>query len=324
MLERVERLCAGTLDAKSLRERVLAEVRRAVPFDAQVWVLTDPVTRVGTSPLADVPGLSWPDLPDLIRWRYLAESTRWTTVMDAGASVRFLHETDGTWHDPAIVDVATVVFHDRFGCWAWLDLWRTTPFASAERALLDSFVRPVTEGLRRAQARTFLPGSMTPHDGPSVLVLGPDLHVRQQTSAAVETLHRLNPPDDPIPAIPAAAYNVAAALVSASMPAWSRVHLGGGRWATLRASRLSEGGDLAVSIETCTPAERLEVFALAHGLSGREREVLAELCTGADTRQLARTFVLSEHTVNDHVKAILAKTGSATRGVLLSRIAGTG
>lgn len=323
MLDRVERLCAGTLDAKALRERVLAEVRRAVPFDAQVWVLTDPVTRVGTSPLADVPGLDWSELPGLIRWRYRADETRWTTVMDAGTSVRFLRDTGATWHDPAIVDVATLVFHDRFGCWAWLDLWRTTPFEPAERATLGSLVRPVAEGLRRAQARTFVSGPTTPHDGPSVLVLSPDLQVRQQTSAAMETLRRLNPPDDPIPAIPAAAYNVAAALVSASMPAWSRVHLGGGRWVTLRASHLTEGGDIAVSIETCTPAERLEVFALAYGLSGREREVLAALCTGADTRQLARTFVLSEHTVNDHVKAILAKTGSATRGVLLSRVAGT-
>jgi DNA-binding CsgD family transcriptional regulator len=33
--------------------------------------------------------------------------------------------------------------------------------------------------------------------------------------------------------------------------------------------------------------------------------------------------VLSEHTVNDHVRAVLAKTGSATRQVLLSRIAGS-
>ena len=32
--------------------------------------------------------------------------------------------------------------------------------------------------------------------------------------------------------------------------------------------------------------------------------------------------MLSGHTVNDHVKAVLAKTGTATRQALLSRIAG--
>ena len=52
--------------------------------------------------------------------------------------------------------------------------------------------------------------------------------------------------------------------------------------------------------------------------------MLAELVTGADTRALARRLVVSEHTVNDHVKSVLSKTGTATRHTLLSRIAGTG
>jgi len=59
-------------------------------------------------------------------------------------------------------------------------------------------------------------------------------------------------------------------------------------------------------------------------LTPREREVLAELVTGTDSRHLARRLVLSEHTVNDHIKAILAKTGAPTRPTLLARVAGTG
>ncbi|MGH3877772.1 MAG: LuxR C-terminal-related transcriptional regulator, partial [Actinophytocola sp.] len=189
-------------------------------------------------------------------------------------------------------------------------------------------------GVRRAQARTYVAHtSAVDVGGPAMLVLDPDLHVRVQTAAAAEALHQLNPPDEPIPAIPAAAYNVAAALVAQEHgvplgPPWSRIHLGQGRWLTLRASRISptgaSEGDIAVSIAASTPVERLEVFALAHALSRREREVLAELVTGADTRALARRLVVSEHTVNDHVKSVLAKTGTTTRQTLLSRIAGTG
>jgi DNA-binding CsgD family transcriptional regulator len=229
------------------------------------------------------------------------------------------------------------VFADRFGCWAWLELWRRAPgapFTAADRAYLAALAAPVTAGMRQAQARTFVahpPGVDV--GGPAVLVLDPDLQVRVQTRAAAEALHRLNPPDEPIPAIPAAAYNVAAALVAQEHgvpvgPAWSRIHLGQGRWLTLRASRISPtgsgAGDIAVSIAASTPAERLEVFALAHALSRRERQVLAELATGADTRALARRLVVSEYTVNDHVKSVLAKTGTTTRQALLSRIAGTG
>ena len=194
-------------------------------------------------------------------------------------------------------------------------------------------VRTITLGLRSAQARTFVDESPPLDiDGPAVVVLGPDLQVRHQTTGAVEALHRLNPPDDPIPAIPAAAYHVAAALVAVEEgvpvgPPWSRMHLRAGRWVDLHAARMADevsgGGErIAVTIEPSTPSERLEVFALAHGLSPREREVLSALATGADSRSLADQLFLSEHTVNDHVKAVLAKTSTRTRQALLSRAVG--
>jgi DNA-binding CsgD family transcriptional regulator len=339
-LDRIERLCDSVLTAKALREQVLAEIRRVLPFDAHAWLLTDPVTRVGTSPLADIPGLAWDRLPELGRLRYLTLTNRWPELLDAGTPVSTLAEATGgdlsvsaLWRDFqsgfGVVDVAAVAFGDRFGCWGWLDLWRVAPgaiYGSADGKFLESLAGPVTAGLRRAQARTFVDDSPPlPLHGPAVVVLGPDLQVRTQTTGAVEALHRLNPPDDPIPAIPAAAYNVAGALVAEEAgspvgPPWSRVHLSAGRWVTLHAARMGE--DIAVTIEPSTPSERLEVFALAHGLSPREREVLSALATGADSRSIGEMLFLSEHTVNDHVKAVLAKTGSATRQVVVSRAAG--
>jgi DNA-binding CsgD family transcriptional regulator len=346
--ERIERLCAGDLTVKRLRELVLAEIRRVIAFDAHVWLMTDPVTRVGTSPLADVPGLAWPDLPRLGRWRYLTTLNRWAELMDAGTPVARLHErtagdltASALWRESqrelGVVDVAAIVFWDRHGCWAWLDLWRYTPappFTDRDARFLTQLWSPLTTGLRLAQARTFVPDQVpVPLEGPAVLVLDPDLQVRMQTSAAVETLYRLNPPDDPIPTIPAAAYNVAAALIAIEQhvpvgpAAWSRVHLGHGRWVTLRAARIGPTGagegDITVSIEASSPAERLDVFARAHALTTREREILEHLAHGEDTRTIAAHLVVSDHTVNDHVKAVLAKTGSTSRRTLLSRITGT-
>ena len=346
--DRIERLCGSGLAAKPLRERLLAEIRRDVAFDAHVWLLTDPVTRVGTSPLAAVPALPWSRLPELGRLRYLTRVNRWTDLMDAGTPVSLLAEATGgdlsksrLWlealRDLGVVDVASIAFWDRFGCWAWLDLWRCAPsgcFGPADGDFLAAQVRTITLGLRSAQARTFVDASPPLDiDGPAVLVLSPDLQVRHQTSGAVETLFRLNPPDDPIPTIPAAAYHVAAALVAFEQgvpvgPPWSRMHIGAGRWLTCRADRMTDevsgGGDadIAVTFEPTTPTDRLEVFALAHGLSVREREVLGLLATGLDSRELAARLVLSEHTVNDHVKAVLAKTSTRTRQALLSRAVG--
>ncbi|WP_344517462.1 LuxR family transcriptional regulator [Nocardia seriolae] len=259
--EAVDRLCAGSLTAKMLREQVLAEIRRVVPFDAHAWLLTDPVTRVGTSPLADIPGLRWPDLPRFGRLRYLTRINRWTDMIAAGAPVGTLYRaTDGNlaasalWREAqaalGVTDVAALVFWDRFGCWAWLDLWRyrpARPFTSEEVGFLAMLTDSITAGLRRAQARTFSAVPPAESVGPAVLVLGPGLDVRLQTSSAVETLLRLNPPDEPMSAIPAAAYNVGAALIADEHgipvgPPWSRVHLGAGRWVTLRAARISPTG----------------------------------------------------------------------------------
>src|SRR5215813_8050941 len=77
LADRAGAICRRPLPAKALREELVALVRRAVPFGGYNFPLTDPVSRVGTSPLADVPGLSWPRLPTLICSRYLTAYCRW-------------------------------------------------------------------------------------------------------------------------------------------------------------------------------------------------------------------------------------------------------
>lgn len=72
------RLCESLVDARTLRLGLLGELGQMVPFDAYAWLLTDPETSVGSSPLADVPCL--PELPRLIRLKYLTEVNRWTQL----------------------------------------------------------------------------------------------------------------------------------------------------------------------------------------------------------------------------------------------------
>jgi hypothetical protein len=87
-VERVERLAMRATDTRVQRVRVLEELRRAVPFDAHAWLLTDPETEVGTAPLAHVP---WFDqLPRQILLKYLTPLNRWTTLLDR--PVGLLHE----------------------------------------------------------------------------------------------------------------------------------------------------------------------------------------------------------------------------------------
>ena len=63
---RLERACLEPGTSKQLRVSVLDLLRPVVPTTPNVWLLTDPVTRVGTVPLAHIPGLPWAELPALV------------------------------------------------------------------------------------------------------------------------------------------------------------------------------------------------------------------------------------------------------------------
>ncbi|MEV6659808.1 helix-turn-helix transcriptional regulator [Nocardia fluminea] len=337
--DRIGLLCRAGHSAKRLRELVLVEIRARIPFIGHVFALTDPVTAVATAPLADVPGLDLALLPDLIRARYLTELNRWDTVRGTGAH-SLLGATDGDpqrsllWRtaqrDLGVSDSATVTFADRYGCWGFLELLRYTesPFTTTELGVLSTLTTPLTAGLRRTVGATFVESdSRLAPLGPAVVLLDDTLRVRSRTAAAAESLLRLLPPDEPIPPVPASVYNAGAALLAAEAavplgPATSRVHLGGNRWLTVKADRI--GPDIAVTLEPSTAAERLDLFARAHALSARESQVLTLLATGLDSRELAAELFLSEHTINDHVKAVLAKSGTRTRQRLLTRVLGVG
>lgn len=341
-VERVDRLAGGIADARSLRVGLLEEIGRHVAFDAYAWLLTDPETEVGADPIADVPYLA--DLPRLIRLKYLTTTNRWTQL--ATPVSRLYADTNGhpdrslVWRellsDYGVADVASLVFRDRFGCWGFLDLWRIGPdatFSSDDAQYLSAIADKVTELLRRCQAHTFSANTPTdfPH-GPAVLVLSPELHVSAHTADTETYLRALIPIEGKQQPVPAGAYNVAAQLVAIEAgvddhPPRARVHLEGGAWLRLRAARMSgpdqPRADIAVTIETASPAERIDLFSRAHGLSRREAELMAALARGSDTRGLASELYVSENTVQDHLKSIFAKTGTRNRRALIARALGS-
>lgn len=310
------------MDSRTLRSAVLDRLRRTVGFDAYAFLLTDPVTGVGSDPLADVPVL--PQLPVLIRLKYLTPVNRWTSLADAA---RLESPSDSLlWTEllaeHGVTDIASMVFRDRFGCWGWLDLWRLgTRFTGGELNSLRAALPGITAELRSCQAATFAAGTPSaPRPGPAVLLLSPSLGVRGQTPQSQAYLQTLLPT-----AIPASAYNVAAQLLAVESgvdehDASARVHLADGVWLTLRAARL--GDEIAVTIEETSPGERLDLYSRAIGLTAREAELLGYLAEGLDTKEVAGRMFLSEHTVQDHLKSVFAKAGTRSRRAVLSRALG--
>src|SRR5689334_23242582 len=208
--EAVGRACRGGLNPRELRLEALAAIRRAVGFDAYAWLVADPETAVGSSPLADVPCL--PRLPQLIRLKYLTAVNRWTALPGPVASLAQATGGDLSgslmWRELLreyqVTDIASAVYRDRFGCWGFLDLWRTgaPPFTGEDLGFLAGIAGQVTAALRQGVARTFTPGSAgaaagdQPSAGPVVLLLAPNLAVRAQTPPTQRYLRVLVPPEE--------------------------------------------------------------------------------------------------------------------------------
>ena len=327
----VDRLGAKQGDSRVFRAEVVDRLRRAIGFDWFAWVLTDPGTTVGVDPLAQVPDLA--ELPTVVRLKYLTTVNRWTGLEDVSVLGDRASESL-LWRDVqrshGVVDVASVVFRDRFGCWGFLDLWSTRAYTAQHVALLRRLAPTLTAVLRARQASTFgvVPaGPSRSLPGPAVLLLRDDLSVVGRTEAAQEWLRTMLPQPDGHAPIPAGAYNVAAQLLARQAGVdghepMARVHLADGVWVTLRASRVDPGDQIAVTIEPTAPADRLDLFARATGLSVRERELVELLARGADTAEAAARMSLSPHTVQDHLKSVFTKTGTHNRRVLLSHALG--
>ena len=344
--EKVERICADEPDARALRLRVLEALRDAVAFDAFVWLVTDPVTAVGSAPVADVPCL--PELPRLIRLKYLTPVNRWTALARREDPVALLdRETKGdrsrslVWRELlrayAIGDVASVALADRHGCWGFLDLWRGETgarFDDDDARLLGEIAPRLTRAIRETQAHTFVAPAVTDRRalGPAVVLLDEDLTITARTPATDTWLELLLPTPEGQAPVPASVYNVAAQLLAAEQHvdegrATARVHLVDGLWVTLRAARLdapalSTSSGIAVTIEEASPLDRLDIFTRAFAFTPREAELLGHLARGADTREVAERMFLSELTVQDHLKSIFAKTADHSRRGLVSRALG--
>jgi DNA-binding NarL/FixJ family response regulator len=347
--ERIVALGEAGLDDRDLRRQILTVLGEVIAFDSFAWLLTDPVTAVGAAPLAEVPRVS--ELPALIKAKYATPVNRWTILLRQAPPVRLLSEATGgelarsrVWREVmsryGVSDVASAVFADQYGCWGFLDLWRHSPFHTADADFLATVTAPLARALRQCQARTFTEPAAAHRDdtGPVVLTLDDGLRITSRTAASQAWLDVLLPPGPSEQAVPASVYNVAAQLLSAEEgiddhPAVTRTHLAGGFWLTLRAARLHSGhepaasaaggGTIVVTIEEASATDRLDLFGRAFGFTARERELLSLLAIGSDTRALARQMSLSEHTVQDHLKSIFAKTGSRDRITLLSRALGT-
>ncbi len=335
--DRLERLAESTLDCDSIRREAIADLQRVIGFDRWCWPLSDPETLLPSSGIAEhdfgpgVPrsleleygGDKFAAKHDVARRANPSGSLSLDTHGDLACSSRW----DQVMRPVGIGDVAVAACRDALGCWGWIEAYRDQddqPFDQQDVDLLEQVGSQLGSALRRSAMG--LPDGTVGSSPPGVIVLDGGLNAVSWTAGARAWI-------DALPS--AALFARWGMLPSVVYPAATRARSGqdrtearalvqavDGRWVMVEAAPLDgeRDGETAVSLRSATPAETYRLLCRAYALSRRERDVVALVVLGLDTRAVAGRLFISPHTVQDHLKSVFDKVGIHSRRELLATL----
>ena len=342
--ERLESLGEASLDCDSLRYEAVAALRGVIGFNRWCWPLADPDTLI---PLSGVAEHDYgPAVPRVLELEYSGDDFAAMDVLARRASPAgsLSGETGGDlarsprWDEVlrpvGIGDEAVIACRDALGCWGWLKAYRDSadrPFAEHDIDLLSQVGPALGAALRRSLMRDSRSSGEAPSP-PGVIMLDCDLRPLTWTAGARAWI-------DVLPAasiyaalgmLPAMVYPVATLARSGNGANGTGDGAHGsraleravdGRWVMIEAATL-EGrneGAIAVTLRDATAGEAFDRLCRIYALTRRERQVVAALVAGLDTRAVTERLFISRHTVQDHLKSVFAKIDVHSRRELVAR-----
>jgi DNA-binding CsgD family transcriptional regulator len=337
--ERLERLATSTLDCDSIQHEAIADLQRLVGFDRWCWSFADPKTLL---PLGGVAEHDYgPMLPRVLELEYSGGDFAAKDVLarransagslstETGGDLARSPRWDEVMRPVGIGDVAVVACRDAHGCWGWIEAYRDggeRPFHDGDLEFLAEVGPALGSALRRGLGFTPPPDrDRTKPSTTGVIVLNADLHVVGATAGARSWI-------DAFPLarlfaawgmLPATIYPVAtrARTGSGATEAHALDRVADGRWVMVEAAPLEERahGEIAVTLRDATSRETFGRRCRIYGLSPREREVVAALVAGLDTRAVTERLFISRHTVQDHLKSVFEKMSIHSRREMLAK-----
>jgi DNA-binding CsgD family transcriptional regulator len=310
------------LDATCLAfDRLL---RRCVPYEVAAWSTQDPVTGLFTSCTvsgmpkdlereaqifgyefrADEPNT----FPDMISEARTVGILSEATAGDLDSSARYRELLRGLG---CVDEIRAVLWADR-------QPWGSAVLYGAERRFTQQDAERVATVAPHAARALRLVLLRSAASRPEAVVDPPGiLEVEAQGRVVAVTAPGRRWLEVGGPALVTAANSVAAAV--RGNRAWegasSRLSLPDAGVLCLHAARAA-GDDhrIAVIVDMARPAAVAAMLVEAYALTPRQRQVLALLLLGRSMTQIARELDVSEHTANDHRKAIYRRVGVTSRG----------
>jgi DNA-binding CsgD family transcriptional regulator len=335
--ERLERLGGSALDSFSIQREAIADLQRVIGFDRWCLPAADPRTLI---PLGGVAEHDFgPNVPRALELEYSSDHFAAKHVLarrvnsvgslsaETGGDLARSPRWDEVMRHAGMGDIAAAACRDALGCWGWIEAYRDQtdrPFDDDDLELLASAGSSLSPALRRGVTAA-VPGNTSDQAGPGVIVLNPDLSIVSRTAGARAW----------IDAMPAAGLFAAWGILQPTVyPVATRAREGGtpaaaraldraadGRWVVIEAASLEgdSADKIAVTLRAATPAETFDLLCRAYALTHRERDVVAALVAGLDTRAVTERLVISRYTVQDHLKSVFQKVGVRSRRELLTR-----
>lgn len=339
----VELACSGH-DFSEFAQRAIGLLDSAVSLDAWCVMTADPLTLLITGAVGENLPTSDPDnAAEFFRIEYSGEDfINFADLARTGTKVGILSEATGgdlgkspRWRalfGPAgLGDQMRIVCADGSACWGYLALHRTTGsvnFTKAEAKLASSVSRQLAEGIRLSLLveNADEEGALK---GPGLILLDDDLAVVGVNSTAQHLLDEVLLDPNVERVVPSAIFSVAALVRGlekrgevAETPK-ARIKGASGRWLMAHATRLdSPEGErkIAVIVEPASPLEAGAIALRAYGLTPRELEVAGLVLQGYSTGEIAAQLVVSELTVQQHLKGVFDKAAVRSRRELVSEV----
>ncbi|MEJ3651671.1 LuxR C-terminal-related transcriptional regulator [Actinomycetes bacterium KLBMP 9759] len=328
--ERMQRLGTAGLDLDAVFEESAQLLRTALPHDSSCWHTTDPGTLIETSVhTTDMPSPS-PEVAELAyltsdfnAFPALAGGPRHAGVLSEATggqlerSVRYRelmrpNGVRGELRTAFVVDGA---------CWGCVSLFRAAPrdFTDDERDFAHDLAALLGRNVRTAGVLARSRGTSGPL-APGVIMLDARRRVVSTTTPARECLVELGLTDLPeemdASSLPFALLSLTERVREHGGDASARVLGRSGRWILLHAAPESTGGGVVVVLQAAPVGTIAPLISAAYGFTARERELVALVVQGCSTREIAHRLLITENTVQAHLKSVFAKAGVRSRGEL--------
>ncbi|WP_091676421.1 response regulator transcription factor [Amycolatopsis marina] len=329
---------ATASDALALFAETSTALRRRMTFDAAIMQATDPATGLVTAPMR-AENLGEDGCATYWDCELLSETVnRFRDLARAPVPVAALRDSTGDMPEHSTIyrrflqprgldDELRAVLRVDGQWWGQISLYRSR--GRFGRGDID-IVAGLTSFLGKRLRSFAVPATGTVADGakgPGLLLFAASGTLLSINDEAREVLRDM-PPGPSAPTrfgiqIPAWIHSTAArALTEEGVRVRARDNAG--RWLVFQASCLRDADgtptQTMVVVESARAAEIASLLTAAYGLTDREVEITQLIARGLSTAQLANRLYISQNTVRDHVKAIFAKTGVASRGELVAKL----